>query len=275
MRTPPQLQGLRDRYTSLPYLTTLIAGTLIALRITGLFFSGVNGFLALNPSAVLHGGFHRLLTYPLVHQNFMHLLFNFFALIPVLSVFEEETGTVGTAGCLALFSVAPGVAYVFISLFTGSTTTLGASGWVFSLMAYFALKDAAIRSTIYINPRFQIPTWSTPLLTLLVIAILLPASSFLGHLLGLAVGYAYGLGYLEQAKLPQQLILKAETALSARQLTKALPRFISDDSASKHRVVFDGSMDAGVPSGSTSPVLGAQTGGTSSPFSGQGRPLGS
>lgn len=165
----------------------------------------------------------------------------------------------------------PGIAYTILSLiFSGLPATLGASGWVFSLMAYFSLKDYAIRQSIYISPRFQIPTWSTPVITLFVLSMLLPGASFLGHLFGLLCGYGYGLGYLDRAKVPQHLILKAETTLSQNNLTKVLPRFISDDSASKHRVVFDGSMDAGVPSGSTSPVLGA----SASPFAGQGRPLG-
>ncbi|KAK9235546.1 hypothetical protein V1525DRAFT_259784 [Lipomyces kononenkoae] len=281
MRPSVQLQFLRDRYVALPYLTTIVTGAIIVLYLSGLLFtSSLPMTLALNTKAILHGGIYRLVTYPLVHQNFAHVFFNLVALVPVLSSFEEETGTIGTAGCLFLFSVVPGLAYVITALIFSSTAiTLGASGWVFTLMAYFSLIDYAMRPTIYITPSIQIPTWSTPIITLVIIALLLPGSSFLGHLYGLLTGYGYGLGYLNFGKIPQHLILNSESVLLKYSLTKAIPRFVSDDSASKHRVVIDTTVDAGVPSGSTSPVLspagGPGSAGQSRGFSGQGRQLGS
>ncbi|KAK9362246.1 hypothetical protein V1504DRAFT_448969 [Lipomyces starkeyi] len=281
MRSSLQLQFLKDRYVALPYLTTLVTGVIIVLYLSSLLFdSSLPLSFALNPTAILHGGIYRLVTYPLVHQNFVHMFFNIAALVPVLSSFEEETGTIGTAGCLLLFSVVPGLAYTITALiFSSNLITLGASGWVFTLMAYFSLIDYAVRPSIYVTPSVQIPTWSTPVITLVVIALLLPGSSFLGHVYGLLAGYGYGLGYLNFGKIPQQVILKSEALLLRYNLTKAIPRFISDDSASKHRVVIDTTVDAGVPSGSTSPVLSptgdAGLGGQSRAFSGQGRPLGS
>ncbi|KAK9247207.1 hypothetical protein V1506DRAFT_532631 [Lipomyces tetrasporus] len=281
MRASPQLQFLKDRYVTLPYLTTLVTCVICGLYVSGLLFASSLPFsFALNPTAVLHGGIHRLVTYPLVHQNFVHLFFNMAALVPVLSSFEEETGTIGTAGCLFLFSAVPGLAYTITALiFSSNLITLGASGWVFTLMAYFSLKDYAVRPSIYLTPTVQIPTWSTPIITLIVIALLLPGSSFLGHVYGLLAGYGYGLGYLNFGKIPQQAILNSETVLVKYNLTKAIPRFISDDSASKHRVIIDTTVDAGVPSGNASPVLspitGAGQGGQGRAFSGQGRPLGS
>ncbi|KAK9369238.1 hypothetical protein V1509DRAFT_638786 [Lipomyces kononenkoae] len=283
MRPSVQVQFLRDRYMALPYLTTIVTGVMIVLYLTGILFSSSLPLsLALNPKAILHGGIHRLVTYPLVHMNFAHVFFNLAALVPVLSSFEEETGTIGTAGCLVLFSIVPGLAYAITALIFSSTAiTLGASGWVFTLMAYFSLIDYSMRPTIYITSSIQIPTWSTPIITLVIIALLLPGSSFLGHLYGLLTGYGYGLGYLNFGKIPQHLILNSEAFLLKYNLTKAIPRFVSDDSASKHRVVIDTTVDAGVPSGSTSPVL-SPTGGPGLPgpgqsrgFSGQGRQLGS
>ncbi|KAK9462777.1 uncharacterized protein V1516DRAFT_671093 [Lipomyces oligophaga] len=275
------LLALRDRFVSLPYLTAMVCGVMTAYYgIALLLYPDFPNSLALDPARILTGSIYRLLTYPLVHQGLVHLVFNVFALVPVLSSFEEETGTVGTAGALLLFTLIPAVLYVFSSflLNAASVPTLGASGWVFSLMAYFALKDQALRPSIYFTPTIHIPTWTTPIITLLVIAVLLPGSSFLGHLFGLVVGYLYGLGYLNSARLPPLVINKLESHLAKYNLNKALPRFISDESASKHRVVFDSSIDAGVPSGSTSPVLG--TSGQApvpsrSAFIGQGKPLGS
>jgi hypothetical protein len=36
----------------------------------------------------------------------------------------------------------------------------------------------------------SIPSWTTPLLWMMVAAFLIPGSSFLGHLCGLVIGYA-------------------------------------------------------------------------------------
>lgn len=36
---------------------------------------------------------------------------------------------------------------------------------------------------------YQLPTWTTPLLMIVVVAALLPSTSLLGHLCGVGVGY--------------------------------------------------------------------------------------
>lgn len=61
--------------------------------------------------------------------------------------------------------------------------------WVFLLLGVEAIQ------TFKSNPKFtiasyNIPTWTTPLMLLLVVEALMPSSSFLGHICGLVVGYA-------------------------------------------------------------------------------------
>jgi len=60
--------------------------------------------------------------------------------------------------------------------------------WVFTLLAMEAVK------TYKTNPYFQlgdqkIPTWITPLVLVLFVSFLVPNTSFLGHVCGLAFGY--------------------------------------------------------------------------------------
>jgi len=60
--------------------------------------------------------------------------------------------------------------------------------WVFTLLAMEAVK------TYKSNPHFQlgttqIPTWITPLVMVLFVSFLIPNTSFLGHVCGLAFGY--------------------------------------------------------------------------------------
>lgn len=68
----------------------------------------------------------------------------------------------------------------------------GANGtnsiWVFTLIAMEAVK------TYKSNPYFmlgttQIPTWITPLVMVLFVSVLIPNTSFLGHVCGLSFGY--------------------------------------------------------------------------------------
>lgn len=60
--------------------------------------------------------------------------------------------------------------------------------WVFTLLAMESIQ------TYKSNPHFvigsvNIPTWTTPLIMSLVVAALVPGTSFLGHICGIAIGY--------------------------------------------------------------------------------------
>jgi len=67
-------------------------------------------------------------------------------------------------------------------------TNCSLSIWVFTLIAMEAVK------TYRTNPYFEIgttkiPTWITPLVLVLFVSFLIPNTSFLGHVCGLAFGY--------------------------------------------------------------------------------------
>lgn len=60
--------------------------------------------------------------------------------------------------------------------------------WVFTLLAVEAVK------TYRSNPYFmlgdtKIPTWITPLVLVLFVSVLVPNTSFLGHVCGVVFGY--------------------------------------------------------------------------------------
>ncbi|RFU24213.1 hypothetical protein B7463_g12123, partial [Scytalidium lignicola] len=86
-------------------------------------------------------------------------------------------------------STIPALLYTFLErdLLRMNTTILGASIWVFILLAIEGVK------TYRSNPTFslgtvRIPTWTTPLITVLFVSFLVPNTSFLGHTCGLVVG---------------------------------------------------------------------------------------
>jgi len=81
------------------------------------------------------------------------------------------------------------------------------------------------------NPTFKIldvliPTWTTPLIFLLVISFLVPHTSFLGHLCGAATGYAWGLGYIRFLAPGERVLRWIEGKLD---LLGRIPHYVSVD----------------------------------------------
>lgn len=62
------------------------------------------------------------------------------------------------------------------------------SMWVFLLLGMEAIRTYRTNPYLIIGTH-HIPTWTTPLLMIFVVAVLIPRTSFLGHLCGVAVGY--------------------------------------------------------------------------------------
>ena len=66
----------------------------------------------------------------------------------------------------------------------------GRSIWGFLLFGIEAIRHSKTVPYVVINGQPTIPTWTAPLALVVVTAVLMPGSSALGHLSGLAVGYA-------------------------------------------------------------------------------------
>jgi len=183
---------------------------------------------ALIPKEIGISTMYRTNTFPLVHAGFFHMFMNLLALTPLLERFEAEYGTLTT---LALFlgplSTIPALLYTFIErgLLGMNTAVLGASIWVFTLIAMEAVK------TYKSNPYFmlgttQIPTWITPFVMVLFVSFLIPNTSFLGHVCGLLFGYGWGLGYLKFLAPPDWALRWIEGKLN---LLGRLPHYVSVD----------------------------------------------
>ena len=113
---------------------------------------------------------------------------------------------------------------------------------MFSLLATEAVR------TYKTNPFFQlgdvkIPTWITPFVLVLFVSVLVPNTSFLGHLCGLAFGYGCklpdytaesqrsnsklgGLGYLKFLAPPEKVLRWIEGKMN---LLGRLPHYVSVD----------------------------------------------
>lgn len=87
-----------------------------------------------------------------MHLNFLHMIFNLVAVAPLLERFESEYGTlVSLALFTGPFGLLPGGIYFLLERFVlrSNTTVMGASIWVFLLLAAEAMK------TQKTNPNFR------------------------------------------------------------------------------------------------------------------------
>ncbi|KAG9647068.1 hypothetical protein KCV04_g3019, partial [Aureobasidium melanogenum] len=69
-------------------------------------------------------------------------------------------------------------------------------------------------------------TWTAPLIVNLFVAVLIPNTSFLGHLCGLAIGYLWGLGYIKFLVPNEKILRWIEGKLN---LLGRLPHYVSVD----------------------------------------------
>ncbi|ODH47592.1 rhomboid protein 2 [Paracoccidioides brasiliensis] len=183
---------------------------------------------ALIPSETRLASMYRLNTYPIIHNGLFHTFWNILALTPLLERFEAEHGTLTSVALfIGPFSTLPAGLYLLVEkvILRGNTPVLGSSVWIFLLLGVEAIK------TFQTNPHFalgsyRIPTWTTPLLIVLVVFALIPNTSFLGHLCGVAIGYLFGLGYLKFLVPPEKILRWIEGKLN---LLGRLPHYVSVD----------------------------------------------
>jgi membrane associated rhomboid family serine protease len=246
---PPSWSMARARsyVLRLPLLTRCFAAAIVLFWIAGLQgLFDVRAWGDLDPKEVGFGTLYRLNTFPFVHLNLFHAFFNILALTPLLERFEMQNGTLTSLALfLGPFGTIPAVLYLFVEkyIFWGSTAIMGASIWVFLLLGVEAIQ------TFRANPKFNIgsyfiPTWTTPLMLLLVVEALMPSSSFLGHICGLVVGYAWGLGYIRFLAPPDKILRWIEGKLG---LLERLPRYVSVDQKTYGRFGVLPSNGGGIP----------------------------
>ncbi|EDN08746.1 rhomboid protein 2 [Histoplasma mississippiense (nom. inval.)] len=100
----------------------------------------------------------------------------------------------------------------------------------------------------------RIPTWTTPLLLIILVFALIPNTSLLGHLSGLAVGYIFGLGYLKFLVPPEKILRWIERKLN---LLARLPHYVSVDQKTYGRYGILSSREFDQESGAINLPLGS------------------
>ncbi|KAK3906247.1 rhomboid protein 2 [Staphylotrichum tortipilum] len=214
----------------LPLFTRLAIVLAVGAEVLGVLpWWDVRAWGRLEPDEIGLATMYRTNTFPLIHTDVLHLIVNLLAVTPMLERFEAEHGTLTS---VALFmgplSTIPALIYVGIERFLlrANTAIMGASIWGFLLLGVEAIRHSRSTPYLVINGQQTIPTWAVPIALLLVVAVLMPGSSALGHLCGLGVGYAFGLGYIKFLAPPERVLRWIEGKLKLRTW---LPYYVSVD----------------------------------------------
>ncbi|KAF2788395.1 rhomboid protein 2 [Melanomma pulvis-pyrius CBS 109.77] len=226
----PQLNPLRLRsyVLRLPLCTRLLLAICVALWVAAIPLPWLRDWASLEPDKMDFTQMHRLNAFPLMHLNWLHLMFNIIALTPLLERFEAEFGTLVT---LALFTgpfgTLPGGIFVLLEkyVFRSNTVVMGASIWVFLLLSAEAMKTHKTNPNFSIGP-YKIPTWTTPLILVLITSFLVPNVSLIGHLCGAGIGYLWASGYIKFLVPHEKILRWIETKLN---LLGRLPHYVSVD----------------------------------------------
>ncbi|SCU91912.1 LADA_0F12948g1_1 [Lachancea dasiensis] len=180
------------------------------------FVFDINRHISLTPGALFSLDLNRISMYPLGHLSIVHLLMNCISIYGPLTAFERSHGTVHTGVILNLLAVFTAIPYCLLgSVFFSETEVIGSSGWCFSLLGYFSLKESILRPQQQIFNNYYLPTRYIPVVALVFVTIFFPGSSFWGHLIGLCWGYALGSKEVYAARLapPSWIIQKIESKL--------------------------------------------------------------
>ncbi|KAI9790842.1 MAG: putative rhomboid protease [Piccolia ochrophora] len=245
---------VRSYIVHLPLFTRVILFLILVLWVVG-FQSlwNVEQWGALIPQEVNLKSLYRLNTYPVIHVNLIHVVFNLIALAPLLERFEAEHGTLVS---LALFtgplSTAPAALYLLAErgIWRGNNAILGSSTWVFELLTIEMMKTYKTHPSFTVGP-YKIPTWSTPIIGTLLVSFLIPNTSLLGHLCGVAIGIPLGMGYMKYLAPPEKILRWIEGKMD---LLGRLPHYVSVDQKTYGRygvLPTSNAADGSVPMGYT------------------------
>lgn len=181
-----------------PVITTGLILFIVFTYIFSVFNETLVSNWALSPaSLVVNHELPRLTTYPLVHAGFFHMFSNVIVLYYPLAEFEKAHGSLHTAIVINTLGAVLGIVYtivtyilIYLNVESGEaadTFVLGSSGWVFTFITIAACHKATVQHSFKIHT-YSIPTLFIPLIYLILSAILVPSSSFLGHLVSIILG---------------------------------------------------------------------------------------
>lgn len=209
---------------SLPLGTRLVVFANLSFWVySRLAYPEVGQNMYMTARAVARGEWWRVFAAAFEHSDWpnfgwSHITFNMLAALFIGARVEPTVGTAPLLGLVLLFVVLGGVLFVGLSWAVAKayaadywvTPTVGYSGVLFSLI----MVDTHVVGSPYdrrsVFGFFAVPAYVYPWVLLVVLSVAMKNVSFVGHLSGALVGYAYSRGWLGLLALPREWILAAE-----------------------------------------------------------------
>lgn len=185
---------------------------------TSLFDININDYsLCSLPIEPPYYQFYRIFTNSYLHVSVIHLLMNMAYIYTMGAMIEKQLGTIAILCQQVLFTVVIAFVYILLTHITILLTQnpnyslncgVGYSGIIFTYCVIdVVLRPEGQRS---IFGFFSVPSYLYPLTLLLLISILIPNVSWLGHLSGIITGWLYCRGILRPITLPRNVVYYIE-----------------------------------------------------------------
>jgi membrane associated rhomboid family serine protease len=175
------------------------------------------GYVVINPYLICERyQFWRLLTSAFFHNGIIHIIMNMMSLYQLGVSFERTVGTFSYFIHVIVFGLVSSILYLFIAWFmkfggrpeTYYGSAVGFSGILFSLMVIDnSVSGGSRRSVLGL---FLVPADIYPWIMLLLMSLLMPNVSLVGHASGLIVGYLYLMNIIKWMSPSPEFCARAE-----------------------------------------------------------------
>lgn len=195
----------------------LITSCVVVFAMTSTGLVNINSG-SMIPALVLEKGqIYRIFTSPFIHLNLVHICMNMLTLYAVGVNIDRKFGTTYFLGIILLFVLVSNIVYTiaasiamylfdwFLIFIIG---VAGFSGVLFGLVVVNTRLSGAETQSIF--GFFTVPAWLYPWILLVLLQVLLPGVSFLGHLCGIVSGVLFSHGVFNCIAISRQRILRFE-----------------------------------------------------------------
>jgi len=179
------------------------------------------------------GEYYRVLSNAFVHAGLMHIGFNMMALTALAPRLEEKFGSLPLLFMTMWSIVVEGLLYIFVSYvmgvyITGDNTWLMHSGVGFSgvLFAYMILESYhTVEQSRSVFGMCAVPTKLYPWIMLVLLSLLIPGISFMGHLCGIVSGMLFVSGIMDTVAMPSPSFMRHIEDYACLRILTRLPNY--------------------------------------------------
>lgn len=194
---------LSEAADQVPLCTLSIATLCIVLQVyVTLFDVPISNFTVVAVNVIYLGEYYRIISAALLHGSLMHIAFNMMSFLSIGANLERSIGTLALFFTVMWSIILGGVIYVgaewamtmWVTNDPGyaNQQAIGFSGVIFTLALMESYRST--QPTRLLFGMVQVPTRVYPWVLLIVLSVVIPGISFMGHLAGILVGvlHVYG-----------------------------------------------------------------------------------